>query len=401
MLASGQVVVDARVWSVLMGKEVQVTRDTVSAAKAWQSRQRVGRYQGEETDLRKAKQTFAAVAAEWLTSNPAKRHGSLTTDRHRLAGTGVKLNGDGEVIDVKGFAALAVGRITPAEVQRLVDTWKTTHKPSTVRGMFSTLRAVFSYAEKSQTIPKGKSPCENINLPEVPEVERPVLIQDDDDPADFDGVWTLSNDELIRLADAMGPNYSLMVWIGAYLGMRWGEVAGLTVSALNLLKGEIKVMLALDRQRLLDEPKTSAGKRTIVDRDLVDAFATHLAHRGLTAANGDALLFVNAKGRPLIYSSWRLRVWLPALDKAGLAERRGGRYLGFHDLRSVNASIMVAQGVDPKTAQVRFGHARYTTTAGLYARSTPRRNRQASERIHAVLRRSPRDEQRTSAENSG
>lgn len=162
-----------------------------------------------------------------------------------------------------------------------------------------------------------------------------------------------------------------------------------------------KVMLSLDRQRLLDEPKTSAGKRTIVDRDLVDDFAVHLAQRGLTAADGDSLLFVNRRGRPVIYSSWRLRVWLPALRQVGLAERRGGRYLGFHDLRSVNASIMVAQGVDPKTAQVRFGHARYTTTAGLYARSTPRRNRQASVKIHAVLRRSSRDGEATSLQNSG
>jgi hypothetical protein len=62
-------------------------------------------------------------------------------------------------------------------------------------------------------------------------------------------------------------------------------------------------MLALDRQRLLDEPKTSAGKRTIVDRDLVEDIAAHLAQRGLTAANPDALLFVNKRGRPLIYSS--------------------------------------------------------------------------------------------------
>ena len=37
--------------------------------------------------------------------------------------------------------------------------------------MYSTLRAVFSYAEKSHAIPKGKSPCQDIDLPEVPEVE--------------------------------------------------------------------------------------------------------------------------------------------------------------------------------------------------------------------------------------
>jgi hypothetical protein len=237
-----------------------------------------------------------------------------------------------------------------------------------------TLRAVFSYAVKSQAIPKGKSPCDNINLPEVPEVERPVLIQDDDDPSDLDGVWTLSNDELLCLANALGQNYGLMVWIGTCLGMRWSEIAGLTVASLNLLRGEVKVMLALDRQRVLAEPKTSAGKRTIVDRDLVDDFAAHLVHRGLTAADGDALLFVNTRGRPLIYASWRLRVWLPALDKAGLAERRGGRYLGFHDLRSVNASMMVAQGWTPRPPRSASG----TLATQLPPVSTPARRHGAT-----------------------
>jgi hypothetical protein len=48
----------------------------VTAAKAWQSCQRVGRYQGEEVDLLRTNQPFAVIAAMWLTSNPAKRHGS-------------------------------------------------------------------------------------------------------------------------------------------------------------------------------------------------------------------------------------------------------------------------------------------------------------------------------------
>jgi hypothetical protein len=131
MLKSGKVVVDARAWSALLNKQVYATRDTVSAAKSWQARQQVARSQGEEVDLRRAKQPFAVIAAEWWTSNPAKRHGSLTTDRHRLVGTGVTLYDNGEVIEAKGFAAQPIVRITAADVQRLVDTWRINHKPST------------------------------------------------------------------------------------------------------------------------------------------------------------------------------------------------------------------------------------------------------------------------------
>jgi integrase len=393
MLASGKIMVDARVHSALLRKKIWTTHNNITEAKNWQSNQRLGRFHGGEIDPQRAKLPFAAIAAEWLVSNPSKRSGSRETDRHRLAGTGVRLGHDGEIIEKKGFAAVAVGRITSADVQRLVDTWKTTHKPSTVRGGYSTLRAVFTYAEKSRAIPKGSSPCDDIVLPALPEVQRPVLLPDDADLDEFVGVWTLSNDELIRLAEAMGPDYSLMIWIAAYLGMRWHEVAGLTVSSLDLLQGEIRVSKALDRQRRLSEPKSLAGKRFFVDRDLAPDFAAHLARRGLTAANGDALLFVNKRGRPLSYSSWRINVWLPALAKAKLDRKRNGRYLGFHDLRAMNASIMDHEGVDAKTARFRRGHASGQSgdrMGDLYTRTTPRRNRMASEKIHAVLRRQPR-----------
>jgi hypothetical protein len=86
MVKSRKKVVDARAWSALLSKQVNATRDTVSAAKVWQARQQVARSHGEEVDLRRSKQPFAAIAAQWWGANPAKRHGSLTTDRHRLWG---------------------------------------------------------------------------------------------------------------------------------------------------------------------------------------------------------------------------------------------------------------------------------------------------------------------------
>jgi integrase len=249
--------------------------------------------------------------------------------------------------------------------------------------MFSTVRAVCSYAERDKVIPFGKSPCRHIRLPEVPLVARPVLIGNDEDGEELPaGQWTLSNDNLGRLADKLGPDYALMMWIGVALGFRWSEVAGLTVESLNLLRGEISVTQALDRNHQLAPPKTVAGTRTLVDHDLVADFAAHMQRRGLTAANPTALLFVNSKGRPLSHSPWRRTVWLPAVQAAGLTG------LKFHDLRSVNSSILIAEGVDAKTLQARFGHSQIATTLGLYARATPRKDREASEKVHAVLRRS-------------
>jgi hypothetical protein len=53
---------------------------------------------------------------------------------------------------------------------------------------------------------------------------------------------------------------------------------------------------------------------------------------------------------------------------------------------------MDALGVDRKTAQFRRGHSDGQTgdrMGDLYSRTTPRQNRQASEKIHSVLRRQP------------
>ena len=48
------------------------------------------------------------------------------------------------------------------------------------------------------------------------------------------------------------------------------------------------------------------------------------------------------------------------------------------DLRRVNATGMVAEGVDPKTAQVRFGHTDIRLTLGLYAQAVTASNRAAA-----------------------
>jgi integrase len=43
--------------------------------------------------------------------------------------------------------------------------------------------------------------------------------------------------------------------------------------------------------------------------------------------------------------------------------------LGFHDLRRANATGLVAEGVDIKTAQALFGHSNAQLTLGLYAQA--------------------------------
>jgi integrase len=59
--------------------------------------------------------------------------------------------------------------------------------------------------------------------------------------------------------------------------------------------------------------------------------------------------------------------------------------LNFHDLRRTNATAMVAEGVDVKTAQARLGHSDPRLTLAIYAQATTEGDRRAAERLGAKL----------------
>ncbi len=112
---------------------------------------------------------------------------------------------------------------------------------------------------------------------------------------------------------------------------------------------------------------------------------------GLTGADPEELLFPNNEGRPLDYSNWRRRVWEPAVKTRGL------QGLNFHDLRRTNATAMVAEGVDVKTAQARLGHSDPRLTLAIYAQATTEGDRSAAKKLGARLMGSLKDDAASSS----
>jgi site-specific recombinase XerD len=68
-------------------------------------------------------------------------------------------------------------------------------------------------------------------------------------------------------------------------------------------------------------------------------------------------LFANRAGQPISRSSFRSRVWLPAVTATGL-----DFHVRWHDLRHTHASWLVAGGADLKTVMDRLGHTQISTT---------------------------------------
>ena len=322
-------------------------------AEAFAAIAQANRLRGMLADPRSGRRSVELVAGNWLESNPTKRQTTWAADEHALRQWILPVIGQREV-----------GSVSPTDIQNLVNGWTSRIAPRTVRRHYGVLRAVLAYAVTSDLI--ARSPCRGIKLPRVAEPRSKLL-----SPA-----------EVASIADAMDPAERPVVWLGALLGLRWSEVAGLRVGRIDFTSRTLHVAEAVTRGRhgrlVSGAPKSRSGIRRLpVPEALSEMLRGHLGARGLTEADAEVFVFGDAKGGPLHYSNWRTRVWLPACAKAGCEGA------GFHDLRRANATVMIAEGVDVKTAQQRLGHSDVRMTLGLYARVMDQADRDASEALAA------------------
>jgi integrase len=69
-----------------------------------------------------------------------------------------------------------------------------------------------------------------------------------------------------------------------------------------------------------------------------------------------------------------------------LCKRAGIRKVRFHDLRHTCASLLLAQGVEPRVIMDTLGHTMIGTTLNLYTHVLPATQRDAADRMDDVLR---------------
>jgi integrase len=334
------------------GQRYWTTFDTKADADAWLARARTQISRAEWVDPSAGRMTVAELAEAWLRSNSRKRASTLSRDEAIMRR---------HVVPVLGPRRIAA--VTPHDVQVLVNGWAEQVAASTVGRQYTATAAMFSFAVDAQLI--ARSPCRRIRLPQRQLVDRPEL----------------SAENLFRLAEALGPDQAMMMWTAAVSGLRFAECAGLTVDRLDLLGGTLTVDRQLSRTGELLPPKSAAGKRRLAcPMWLLEEFAGMLARRHLTAADGDAFVFVSPGGGQLQYTNWRRRSWVPACRAAGMPD------LVFHDLRSLSATALIRVGADVKTTQKRLGHSSPQVTLGLYARATAEGDREAADRVGSYLR---------------
>jgi integrase len=180
--------------------------------------------------------------------------------------------------------------------------------------------------------------------------------------------------------------------LAVHTGLRQGELLGLRWEDANLETGKLRVVRQVQRMRdgggLVFAPlKNAKSRRTIaITASAVEALRRQRARQaeeklragGLYRDGG--LMFATESGTPLDAQNVVNRSFKPLLERAGLP-----RTVRFHDLRHTSATLLLSQGVNPKIAQERLGHANISMTMDTYSHVMPDMQEQAAAAMDAAL----------------
>jgi integrase len=173
----------------------------------------------------------------------------------------------------------------------------------------------------------------------------------------------LSDEEVVRLADAVPERYRAMILVLAYGGIRLGEAVALRIGDVDLMRRRVMVVRsAVDvrGRRVEKETKTGRRRAIVVPATVADELATHVA-RYSRPLDPLALVFTSKLGGPLQPSNFRNRVFRPATVAAALEPAPT-----VHDLRHTAVALGILRGAGVKQIQEQLGHSSVTVTLDRY-----------------------------------
>jgi integrase len=302
------------------------TFTTKGDAQRWLSTQETDLTRGDWHDPRLAETPFANWAGKWLEVKEPQLAVSTTSLYRYLLNKHV----------LPYFERASVGDITSVAVQAwLAKLHSTKLSPNSVAKAYRLLKGILDGAVDAGLLPRNPCTIKGAATERSPEMR------------------ITTPERVIAIADAAGPRSEALIFTAAYSGLRWGELAGLRRSDVDLVNGTLRVDRKLgevEGELYFGAPKTAAGRRTVgVPTFVVRALELHLAI--YSEPGDDGLVFPAPEGGPLRRANFRQRVWLPATKAAGVEGLR------FHDLRHTAATLAAASGTSIKALMARIVHS--------------------------------------------
>jgi integrase len=179
--------------------------------------------------------------------------------------------------------------------------------------------------------------------------------------------WTA--EELFAVAHEAGRYEPLVIWLGL-MGTRWAEAIGLERHKIRNGVARIDSTLSEVNGRFHRVPTKTFVARSFPLPGIVQQHLEQL---------GPELLFTTSHGNPVRSAAFRSRVFLPAIQRAGV------RPLHIHGLRHTCASLLASQGAPPKVIQAWLGHQDLRTTMSIYTHAFSADVVEAAQRFDALM----------------
>ncbi|MBM7519176.1 tyrosine-type recombinase/integrase [Nocardioides nitrophenolicus] len=252
--------------------------------------------------------------------------------------------------------------------------------PKYQKDIFGHLSAILTAAVDDEKI--TKNPCK------AQSVKRPKLEPRKVVP------WT--RDQVVAVRDALPDQYQIMATLAAGLGLRQGEVFGLSPDDIDFLRGTVTIRRQVKlfvKNKAFAPPKAGRTREIPLPSTVRDALAAHLAaHPAQTVTlpwktlGGEAVpvsLVVTRHGEAMGRNWVNSYLWGPALDKAEVPR---GRDNGMHALRHFYASVLLDAGENIKALSSYLGHADPGFTLRTYTHLMPSSTERTRQAIDGALK---------------
>ncbi len=202
------------------------------------------------------------------------------------------------------------------------------------------------------------------------------------DPAEIPSGGDIGKLGRALAAGTHGERDELMATTAAYSGLRWGELAALTIPQVSQAARVITVdrkVVDVAGHLFVEAPKNRKHRRTIYPRRTPGGYplAERLAARIEEAraeqeagTNPLGLIFPSPRGKHWRASNFERRVLVPAYLAAGWRDAEGNGRWTWHSLRHVFCTTaLFTWKLDPTDVSRMAGHATYRTTLDMYVKS--------------------------------
>jgi integrase len=230
-----------------------------------------------------------------------------------------------------------LNKVTHADLQRWIAGIDAA--PATVKKIHRVMSMLLGWAVADDRL--AKNPADRISLPRVRQAEKRFL----------------THEQVAALAEAVGPDYRLVVLFLGYTGLRWGEMAALRAHRVDFLRRRALVAESVTPVKGVTFGSTKGHERREVPipRFLLEDLARHVAVR-----KPNDLVFIGQRGAALRYPVFQHGALNEACARLGIPR------LTPHELRHTAASLALASGADIKVVQQMLGHKSATMTLDQY-----------------------------------